>query len=79
MIPVIAVRVVAQLHQVISDLMCGLPQALLVLPALPAGQARGAENDDQRDGKQGLDKRKAALFFHARSVTRAGNKNDWRK
>lgn len=79
MIPVIAVRIVAKLYQVVTYLMGGLPKALLLLPTLPARQPCGAENDDERNCHHGFDKRKAALFFHARSVAGSAQKNDSRK
>ena len=70
MVTVVPVGIVAQKHQVIANLTGGLPQPLMPLPAVPAVQARGAKDDDKRNGDQRFDKRKTVLFFHTESVAK---------
>lgn len=77
MIPVMTIGVIAQLHEIIPHLVCGLPKALLMLPALPARQPCRAENNDKRNCHQGFDERKAEFCFHASSVARQARKNEW--
>jgi hypothetical protein len=47
----------------------GLPQPLLRLPALPAGNPRCAENDNQRHSNEGFNQCKAIFFFHGGSLS----------
>lgn len=67
-ITVISVGIISQPEQEITYLPCGLPQALLLLPALPAAKSSRTQYCQQSDNHHSLNKRKAALFFHARSV-----------
>lgn len=56
------VSVPTKLQQVIPHLTCGLPQALLLLPALPAIKSCGAENDNERHRDHRFNERIALLF-----------------
>ncbi|ABX24428.1 hypothetical protein SARI_04661 [Salmonella enterica subsp. arizonae serovar 62:z4,z23:-] len=62
------VSVLTKLQQVISHLTCGLPQALLLLPALPAIKPCGAENDNERHRDHRFNERITLLFFHVGSM-----------
>lgn len=64
------VGVFPQLQQKVAHLTGGLPQALLLLPALPAVQSCRAQADDNQHRRQHFDERIALLFFHGGSMTR---------
>ncbi len=57
------IGIVSQKHQIVADLTGDLPQPLPLLPVVPAGEPCRAEDNNQRNGNQSFDKRKAMLFF----------------
>lgn len=68
MIAVTPVSIFTQLQQVVPHLAGGLPQPLLLLPALPTIQSRCTKRRDNQHRNQGFEKRVTLLFFHVASM-----------